>query len=129
MNYLDKDFAKVYDDEKHKDVVVLEWGEVFETKAFIQEAVNAVLEAVKTQKKTKLLALIQAKSFENSGLEWLVAEWYTNAYAAGLKKIAHLMGARALAEIAAERVSTTDKSGMLFYNTSNIEDAHTWLNS
>ncbi len=129
MNYLNKDFAKVYDDEKYNDTVVLEWGEIFQTKAFIQEAVNAVLEAVKTQKKTKLLALIQAKSYENSGLEWLVAEWYTNAYAAGLKKIAHLMGAKALAEIAAERVSTTDKSGMLFYNTSSIDEAYTWLKS
>ncbi|HMV79737.1 MAG TPA: hypothetical protein PL048_19875 [Leptospiraceae bacterium] len=129
MNYLDKDFAKVYDDGKHKDTVVLEWGEIFQTKAFIQEAVNAVLDAVKTQKKTKLLALIKAKSYENSGLEWLVAEWYTTAYAAGLKKIAHLMGAKALAEIAAEKVSTMDKSGMLFFNTSNVDEAYTWLNS
>lgn len=79
--------------------------------------------------KTRVLTLIRAKSYENSGLEWHAAEWYRTAYAAGLKKIAHLIGAKALAEIAAERVSTTDKSGMLFYNTSNVDEAYTRLNS
>lgn len=91
MNYPDKDSAKVHDDEKPKDTAVLEWGKIFQTKAFIQDAVI-------TQKKTKLLALIEAESHENSDLERLVTEWNS----CRTEKDCMSAGGKAPAETAAE---------------------------
>ncbi len=127
--YLDKEFAKVYDYPSEPTVVVLAWGKVHINLAQGQEAVNAVLETVKKQGKTKLLALINAEGYDSAFLDWLVQRWYTPAYQSGLTRIAHQMGEEIFAVASAEIVSWEDKSGIVFKNFYGMPDSELikWL--
>lgn len=116
MEYLNEDFAKVYDHPTDDKIVILEWGTGFIWLNQGQQAVDAVLESVKKQGKSGLLAYINAEGYEEAFLEWLVEEWYSKAYAAGLTRIAHKMGEELFAQLSAEQVASEDKSGILFRN-------------
>lgn len=111
--------AKVYPHATMPDVIVLEWGKGFVHTQAGKDAVNAVLDAMHPQKKSYLLAFINAEGYSTDFLDWLVAEWYNSAYARGLVKIAHKLGGEMIGNIAAEVVSWEDKSGIIFGNFTN----------
>jgi len=108
--------TKIYSLSTNNQIIILDWTSSYVDTQHGQDAVNAVLELVKKNDKSYLIAYINAEGYTPEFLDWLVAEWYTPAYKSGLLKIAHQLGDEFIGNTSAELVSWEDASGVVFKN-------------
>ena len=127
MKYFSKDYLDIYWEESIQ-CVIMQWKKFVKGEDF-REGLNKGLELIKSKNSSRWLAdMRHMQVLAVADQEWSNNDWFPRAISGGIRKMALVQPASALAKMGVKNVMSKVQDVQLeTANFDNLEDAKKWL--